>query len=158
MVGIKTCIKNLGLGVVTGVLVLGLSGCPASLSGSAYTRTQARSLQAVETGTVESVRQVLIEGTKSNVGTATGAALGGIAASNVGGGRGQVAATIGGALIGGLAGGATEEAITRQPGLEIIVRLDTGRTVAVTQAADELFRPGERVRVLDDGYTARVTH
>ncbi|MCB1808896.1 MAG: hypothetical protein KDJ99_28215, partial [Candidatus Competibacteraceae bacterium] len=92
------------------------------------------------------------------LGGASGAALGGLAASNIGGGRGQVAATIGGALIGGVAGAAAEEAMTRQPGLEIIVRLDSGRTVAVTQAADEPFRPGERVRILYDYDTARVTH
>ena len=154
----KRMLQRLGLVLITGAFLIGLSACPASLSGSAYTRSQARSLQTVEIGTVDSVRQVLIEGTKSNVGTATGAALGGIAASNIGGGRGQVAASIGGALIGGLAGAAAEEAITRQPGLEIIVRLDSGRMVAVTQAADEPFRPGERVRVLYDGGTARVTH
>jgi len=136
-----------------------LSGCPASLSGSAYTRYQARTLQSVDTGTVTSVRQVLIEGTKSGIGGASGAALGGIAASNIGGGRGQVAASIGGALVGGLAGAAAEEALTRQTGLEIIIRLDTGRSIAVTQAADELFRPGERVQVLYDDYgTARVIH
>ncbi|MEZ5590347.1 MAG: hypothetical protein R3F53_06415 [Gammaproteobacteria bacterium] len=151
-------LKTLGMTILLGALIMGLSGCPASLSGSAYSRNQARTLQTVETGTVESVRQVFIEGTKTGLGGASGAALGGLAASNIGGGRGQVAATIGGALIGGVAGAAAEEAMTRQPGLEIIVRLDSGRTVAVTQAADEPFRPGERVRILYDYDTARVTH
>jgi len=58
-----------------------------------------------------------------------------------------------------LAGSAIEENVTRQPGLEITVRLDGGRMTAVTQAADESFRPGDRVRVLTsyDG-TARVAH
>ena len=151
-------LKTLGMTILLGALIMGLSGCPASLSGSAYSRNQARTLQTVETGTVESVRQVFIEGTKTGLGGASGAALGGLAASNIGGGRGQVAATIGGALIGGVAGAAAEEAMTRQPGLVIIVPLDSGRTVAVTQAADEPFRPGERVRILYDYDTARVTH
>ena len=136
-----------------------LSGCPASMSGGAYTRDQARQAQDVQLGYVESVRQVMIEGTKSGVGTLGGAALGGVAGSTIGKGRGQVAGAIGGAVLGGLAGSAIEENVTRQPGLEITVRLDSGRMVSVTQAADQPFYRGDRVRVLTsyDG-TARVAH
>lgn len=136
-----------------------LSGCPASMSGGAYTRSQAREAQEVRLGYVESVRQVLIEGTRSGVGAVSGAALGGVAGSTIGRGRGQVAGAIGGAVLGGLAGSAIEENATRQPGLEITVQLDNGRMVAVTQAADEPFYPGDRVRVLI-GYdgTTRVAH
>ncbi|MDG4561117.1 MAG: glycine zipper 2TM domain-containing protein [Candidatus Competibacter sp.] len=136
-----------------------LSGCPASMSGGAYSRDQAREAQEVRLGYVESVRQVLIEGTKSGVGAVSGAALGGVAGSTIGRGRGQVAGAIGGAVLGGLAGSAIEENATRQPGLEITVQLDNGRMVAVTQAADEPFYPGDRVRVLigSDG-TTRVAH
>ncbi|HMR02857.1 MAG TPA: glycine zipper 2TM domain-containing protein, partial [Candidatus Competibacter phosphatis] len=125
-----------------------LSGCPASMSGGAYSRNQAREAQEVRLGYVESVRQVLIEGTRSGVGAVSGAALGGVAGSTIGRGRGQVAGAIGGAVLGGLAGSAIEENATRQPGLEITVQLDNGRMVAVTQAADEPFYPGDRVRVL----------
>ena len=136
-----------------------LSGCPASMSGGAYSRSQAREAQDVRLGYVESVRQVLIEGTKSGVGAVGGAALGGLAGSTIGKGRGQVAGAIGGAVLGGLAGSAIEENATRQPGLEITVQLDNGRMLAVTQAADEPFYPGDRVRVLI-GYdgTTRVAH
>ncbi|MER2601635.1 MAG: glycine zipper 2TM domain-containing protein [Candidatus Competibacter phosphatis] len=136
-----------------------LSGCPASMSGGAYSRDQAREAQEVRLGYVESVRQVLIEGTRSGVGAVSGAALGGVAGSTIGRGRGQVAGAIGGAVLGGLAGSAIEENATRQPGLEITVQLDNGRMVAVTQAADEPFYPGDRVRVLigSDG-TTRVAH
>ncbi len=143
--------------VLAGAVVL--SGCPASMSGGAYTRGQAREAQDVRLGFVESVRQVTIEGTRSGVGAVSGAALGGLAGSNIGRGRGQVAGAVGGAVLGGLAGSAIEEGVTRQPGLEITVRLDNGRMIAVTQAADEQFFPGDRVRVLTsfDG-TARVAH
>ena len=151
--------KLMGTGVILLITCMTLVGCVASQSGGAYTRTQTRQVQQVQYGTVQSVRQVLIEGTKSPIGGATGAALGGIAGSTVGGGRGKAAATIGGAVLGGLAGAAAEEAITRQPGLEIVVNMDNGQTLAVTQAADEAFYPGERVRFLTglDG-TARITH
>jgi outer membrane lipoprotein SlyB len=57
-----------------------------------------------------------------------------------------------------LAGSAIEEGATRQTGLEITVRLENGQYIAITQAADEEFRPGERVRVLSGRGTTRVTH
>jgi outer membrane lipoprotein SlyB len=61
-------------------------------------------------------------------------------------------------VAGGVAGAAIEEGVTRQKGLEITVKLDNGRMIAITQAADEQFRPGERVRVLTGGGVTRVTH
>ena len=108
--------------------------------------------------TVESVREVTIEGTKTPVGPAAGAAVGGIAGSTIGQGRGSTVGAIVGAVAGGLAGAAVEEGTTRQKGLEITVKLDNGRMIAVTQAADEPFRPGERVRVLTGGGVTRITH
>ena len=65
--------------------------------------------------------------------------------------------TIAGA-IGGLAGNAIEEGATKKPGLEITVKLDNGELRAITQDADESFRPGERVRLLSAGGVTRVTH
>lgn len=135
-----------------------LAGCPAGLGGKDYSRDQARVAQEVQMGVVESVRQVNIEGTKSPVGAAAGAVVGGAAGSTVGGGTGRVITTTVGALLGGLGGAAAEEAVTRQTGLEITVKLDSGRMIAVTQAADEQFNVGERVRVLSGGGTTRVTH
>lgn len=136
-----------------------VNGCAPSLSGSAYERRQARVLQTVELGTVESVRTVLIEGTKSGVGAAAGGVIGSVAGGQAG--HGVVANTIGsvaGGVLGGVAGAAAEEGVTRQKGYEITVRLESGRLIAVVQAADEAFRPGEQVRVLTGGGTTRVTH
>lgn len=150
--------KNLKVMVLAMACVAVLGGCAASQSGSAYSREQARQAQEVEMGVVESVRQVQIEGTKTPVGTVAGAAVGGIAGSNVGGGKGQAVGAILGAVGGGLAGAAIEEGVTRKPGLEITVRLDSGRLIAVTQEADETFAAGERVRVLTGGGVTRVSH
>ena len=135
-----------------------LAGCPASTSGGAYTREQARQVQEVQMGAVESVREVTIEGTKTPIGPAAGAVVGGVAGSAVGGGRGSAIATVIGAVAGGLAGGAIEEGVTRKRGLEITVKLDNGKLLAITQNADELFRPGERIRVLTGGGVTRVSH
>lgn len=134
------------------------TGCANSLSGGAYSRPQARQAQEVQMGVVESVRQVTIEGTESGIGTVSGAAIGGIAGSEIGGGKGQTIATILGAVGGAVAGHAIEQNVTTKPGLEITVKLDSGRMLAVTQEADEQFKPGERVRVLTGGGTTRVTH
>jgi len=134
-----------------------IAGCASTSSGSVYSGGQARQEQTVRMGVVESVRQVQIEGTRSGVGPAAGAVVGGIAGSNVGHGRGAAVGAVLGSVAGGVAGQAAEQAATRQPGLEITVKLDSGRMIAVTQAADENFRPGDRVRVLSDGRTARVT-
>lgn len=148
--------KNLSLLIallITGML---LGGCASSKSGSAYTRDQARKEDTVRNGTVENVRAVQIEGTKTPIGTVAGAAVGGIAGSTVGSGRGSAIAAILGAVVGGVAGSAAEEAVTREPGLEIIVRLDSGNTVAITQKADQDFRPGQRVHVISGGGVSRV--
>jgi len=61
-----------------------------------------------------------------------------------------------GTVAGAVAGEAAAQAGTR-PALEITVRLDEGRVIAVTQpAGKDSFKPGERVRVVSDGRTARV--
>jgi outer membrane lipoprotein SlyB len=149
--------KPLAITLLAASLLL-LTGCPAGLGSKDYSRDQTRTVQDVQIGIVESVRAVNIEGTKTAVGPATGAVAGGVAGSTVGGGKGSVVGATVGALLGGLGGAALEEAATRQPGLEITVRLDSGKLIAITQAPDEEFKPGERVRVLSGGGTTRVTH
>ena len=55
------------------------------------------------------------------------------------------------------AGAALEEVATRKPGVEVTVRLENGRVIAVVQEDQgEGFRVGERVRVVNDGGTTRV--
>ncbi|MFC5299839.1 glycine zipper 2TM domain-containing protein [Azospira restricta] len=135
-----------------------LGGCAASKSGSAYTREQTRQEMVVRTGVVESVREVQIEGTKSGVGTAAGAVAGGVGGSHVGGGKGQIVGAVVGAVVGGIAGSAIEEGVTRKTGVEITVRLDNGQLTAIVQEGDEVFRAGDRVRLLSGAGGTRVTH
>lgn len=135
-----------------------LGGCISSMSGGAYSREQARQVQEVKMGVVESVRHVKIEGTKSPVGAGAGAVIGGIAGSNVGQGKGSTVGTILGAVAGGVAGSMIEEGVTGKDGLEITVKLENGHLIAVTQEADEAFSVGERVRVLSGGGVTRISH
>lgn len=134
------------------LVCLAAAGCQSSLSGDTYSRDQARREMSVRLGTVEAVREVTIEGTKSNIGTATGAAVGGLA-----GGRGSTAGAIAGAVVGGVAGALIEEGATRRSGLEITVRLDTGRVIAIVQEGGEKFAVGERVRLVGASTNTRVS-
>lgn len=154
----KIGMDGLSIALLAGTVALVLGGCASSMSGGAYPRAQARQAMEVKMGVVESVRQVQLEGTSSGVGTLAGAAVGGVAGSNIGEGKGAIIGTILGAVAGGLAGSAIEEGSTKKLGLEITVKLDDGRLMAVTQEADEAFRPGDRVRVLSNRGTTRVSH
>lgn len=101
-------------------------------------------------GTVETVREVKIEGTKTPIGSIAGGAVGGLAGHGVGGGSGAKIAAVVGAVAGGVAGSAAEELATRKAGIEITVTLDNGNTISVVQEqSGEYFAPGDRVRVLN---------
>lgn len=139
-------------------LAVFLAACASSNSGSVYKRDDARKVQTVKTGVVESVRTVKLEGTKSPVGTVAGGAVGGIAGSSVGHGRGSAIGAVIGAVAGGIAGSAIEEGVTRKDALEITVKLDGGSMIAIVQEADEEFHPGDKVRIVEGGDTSRVTH
>ncbi len=137
--------------------VLVLSACAPGQGANSYSRSQARTEQSVRMGTVEGVRVVRLEGTRTPIGTLAGGVVGGVAGSAVGQGRGSTVGAVLGAVAGGLAGSAIEQGVTRKEGLEITVRLDNGNMIAITQEADEQFKPGERVRVLSGGGVSRVT-
>ena len=143
---------------ITLSLIVLLTGCASGVGGKDYTRAQARTVQEVEMGRVDSVREVRIEGTKTPIGAGAGAVVGGVAGSTMGSGKGNIVGAAVGAVLGGLGGAAVEEAVTRKTGVEITVKLDSGRMLAVTQAADEAFREGDRVRVLTGGGVTRVSH
>lgn len=151
--------KSIGVVSITllAAALVGLGGCASGTGSKDYSRAQTRGVQEVQMGVVESVREVRIEGTKSPIGAGAGAVVGGVAGSNVGGGSGRVVGATIGAVLGGLGGAAAEEAVTRQKGVEITVKLDSGRMIAVTQAADQEFRVGDRVRILSGGGVTRVT-
>jgi outer membrane lipoprotein SlyB len=138
-----------------------LAGCAQpTLTGTTFSRDEVRQAQTVQMGYVESSTFVVIEGrTGGIVGAGTGAALGGIAASGIGGGRGRDMATVAGAVAGGIAGQRVEESVSRRQGVEITVRLDNGSLISVVQEVDQnqIFEPGDRVRVLGQGRTVRVT-
>ena len=128
------------------------------MGGGDYSRGQTRGEQSVRLGVVEQVRLVKIDGTRTGTGAAAGAVLGGVGGSATGGGRGQIATTVAGAIVGGLVGQAVENSTTSKEGVEITVKLESGKLIAVTQEADEKFQVGDRVRILAGGGVTRVSH
>ncbi len=135
-----------------------LAGCAhKSASSSVYSYGQAQREQIVRLGTVEAVRQVVIQNERTGgAGALAGGALGGVAGSSIGGGRGQVLAAIGGGLLGAMAGDAVEHRMGKSSALEITVRLDNGETRVIAQEDDVALSPGQRVRVISGGGPTRV--
>lgn len=137
-----------------------VAGCARqSASSQVYPRYDTRTAYDVEYGEVVAVREVEIEGYSTFIGTWGGAVVGqavGRSAANSRDGR-RVASAVGG-VAGAVIGEAIEREATSEVGLEITVELDSGGTVAVVQAADIVFAPGDEARVLFGPQgSARVT-
>jgi outer membrane lipoprotein SlyB len=128
------------------------------MNGSTFSRDEARQAQSVNPGRITSIRNVKIEG-GNTAGTVIGGLAGGALGSNIGSGRtSNTAGAIGGALVGGAVGSHAQQRMQSRNGIEITVRLDSGRSVAVVQeiSANEQFSVGDRVRVLSSGSRDRV--
>jgi outer membrane lipoprotein SlyB len=125
--------------------------CASPSSGRVYSREEARTAWTVVEGRVAEVKPVQIEGNRSVLGTAGGGYVGYELGRTLGSGRGRDLAGAVGAVAGAAAGQAVEERATRQDALQITVDLDRGETIAIVQADDVVFEPGERVKVLRRG-------
>jgi outer membrane lipoprotein SlyB len=116
---------------------------------------------AVETsvryGRVAQVENVTIEGPHHlGLGSIIGAVAGGVIGHRFGGGHGRDVTTVAGALAGGAVGNAVDRPES-QPAQHIIVKLDNGVAVGITQSLNSgSFRPGDRVRIDGSGNDARV--
>jgi len=133
-------------------------GCVTSNPGSVYPRHQTQQAWSVEEGKVSDIKDVSIEGERTGLGRIGGGYIGYEVGRYAVNGRATDVAGAVGAVAGAVAGGATEERITRQKGFEITVNLDKGASIAVVQAADQQFQVGERVKILRRGDgAARVT-
>jgi outer membrane lipoprotein SlyB len=152
----KRIFNIVSAGLVGSVL---LAACSTpNVGGGDYAYEGSRTVQAVQFGTVESVRDVTIASGGSNI---IGAIAGGVAGAalghRMGEGNGNAVATVLGALAGGAVGEGVESAAGKSTGVEVTVRLDNGYVIAVTQGKDESFRVGDRVEVVGSNQSARVT-
>ena len=150
---------SIGIFLSIGLVCFSLTGCVSGLEGSSYSRSEARQIQQVEFGAVLSTKPVIIEGQRTDWGELSGVIIGGIAGSSVGEGKGQQIATTLGAIGGAVAASVVEEKATRVQGLELTVKMDSGKILSIVQEVDEInqFQKGQRVRILMQGSLARVS-
>lgn len=139
-------------------LLLLLPGCAwRSYADHVYADADTQRAHSITMATVTAVRVVTIERAVTGAGAAAGGHVG-MALGGMGGkGNGRFVGAVLASVAGELAGHAVESQAARLQGLEISLHLDNGQQIALVQAADVVFRQGERVRVLSADGKSRVT-
>ncbi|HMO51887.1 MAG TPA: hypothetical protein PKE26_10940 [Kiritimatiellia bacterium] len=126
-----------------------MSGCATSpTAANTVRRSETGVAHAVERGEVVYVREVTIEGESEGLGAVAGGVMGLAIGNLVGGGRGRDLSRVTGTMAGAAAGTAIERSVTTVAGLELSILLESGELIVVLQAADEVFKPGDYVRVI----------
>jgi outer membrane lipoprotein SlyB len=133
-----------------------LAGCAPSLTPDIYATRAVQQANRVEQGVVVQVRRVRVEA-EGSTGAAAGAGIGAAAggAATVGNSFVRTLGAIGGGVVGGLVGSATERVAGDTPAHEYIVRRGDGVLLAVTQQDAVPLALGQRVLVIT-GSQARV--
>jgi outer membrane lipoprotein SlyB len=136
--------------------LLPLAGCSQGYSANTYASSAAQQQAAVERGVIIGVRPVLIS-PNGAIGTAAGAAAGGIAGAQVPGSPVVTAfGAIGGTLAGGVAGAAAAEAVGNTNGWEYIVQETGNKLVSITQTSKTALPVGLSVLVIAGTEQARI--
>lgn len=135
--------------------VFAISACTSNIGADQYATDSIGEVNRALKGTVVSVRAISVS-SDGPAGTLIGGAAGGVAGSMIGGSdTAHILGAIGGAVLGGIAGDAAQEGLSKQSGYEYVVELDNGNLVTVSQGNDVLLNPGQRCMVLY-GSRARV--
>jgi outer membrane lipoprotein SlyB len=104
--------------------------------------------QRVEYGTVDAIEWFRDGDSRpTGLGAVVGGVAGGVLGHQIGGGSGKTAATIVGALGGAVVGNEMERANERDR-YRVVVRLDSGATLAMNEVGEGQLRVGDRVRVI----------
>ncbi|CAC9483799.1 hypothetical protein BPUTSESOX_1855 [uncultured Gammaproteobacteria bacterium] len=152
--------------IILMILVVFLTSCQSSTNrftqdergANTYSSTETGRLSSVLEGSIVSIKQVRLSGSKgmgSGIGTALGAVAG---ASAVGSDDSdKVAGAIIGGLLGAMAGRAIEEDATSDTGFEFLVKLSSGAIKAFVQKSKQGLRVGDQVYILYGNGTARLT-
>jgi outer membrane lipoprotein SlyB len=143
--------------LVASITTLGALAACQTAHTDAVSSSDAQRMSSVQDATVLSIRPVTLQGGDTGVGTVGGAVIGGIAGSNVGGHRTSGIVGILGAITGGLIGNTVERDAAQQKGIEILVQLKNGDRRAVIQGVgSETFAAGDPVILITTGSRTRV--
>src|SRR3954471_21117418 len=145
--------KILGLAACVGIMV---TGCTLPSSGRVVSRRQVGQVQRIEWGTVQTINEVVVEGQRGQIGLYGGGLTGAAAGGGIGQGVGRDLARAGGAVVGAVAGQAVEEGATRKSAKEMVIKLENGSTVLVTQVSPPILAVGDRVGIATGGGGSRV--
>lgn len=143
------------------LLALSLSACAGgNLRPTDVSRSDARTPEAVQEGTVEQVYKVTLR-SNTEVAQGVGAAVGGYAANRASKDTHeavQVLATAAGVMVGSVVGDSVSDLALDKSGINLIVRLDSGSTIAISQQTDSRadFTVGDRVYLIGSGNQIRV--
>ncbi|MDA8925521.1 glycine zipper 2TM domain-containing protein [Gammaproteobacteria bacterium] len=142
--------------LITAVLLI--SGCSYnSLKPEVVDRSAAQRMQTVVFATVVSIDRVILSG-DGDTGAFAGAILGAVAGSSVTDSETEsdVAGVLG-ALVGSAIGAKAGDAATRKPAIELLLDLDSGKTVSIIQEeGDYSFEVGQRVKIIKNKGKSRV--
>ncbi len=136
-----------------------LSACAKPSGQNQYQAGEVGKSTLVEFGTIITQRQVDVTGKNSGTGGLLGAGVGAGAGSYAGGGSGSIWTTLGGAVIGGVAGSMAEQGLSNGHAIEYVITTEKGKTLSVTQNMNEgdvILQPGARVMVQTGGSYQRV--
>ena len=144
--------KTILISSLLAVTLMTTTGC----APKGYASSSVGQNMSVEPGTVQSVKQVIVDnnGVGNALGGIVGSVAGSAAGSHVGGGTGQVVATVVGAALGSVLGGTAGNNLDTNYGQEVVVKLDNGKTVATVLRINETspaLSPGQAVNVFSAG-------
>lgn len=138
--------------------ILTISGCATKhIEPDVYSEQEALTMRSVSKGVILEVMPVMIKGEKV-IGTASGAVVGGIAGSAIGGNdRVKVIGGTLGALIGSGVGRVIDGWITTEGGYQYIIKLRrNGEIIAIVQGGDIPLEKGDNVLMLHNNNQTKV--
>lgn len=129
--------------------VLTLFSCAPNVSVDTYAVGSVGQVNRAVQGIIISARPVKISGTNSGIGAGAGAGAGAAGGATLGGdAAGMAVGAIAGAVVGGVAGVLTEEELTKQTGMEYVVKTGNGSLISVVQSDDVPFEINQHVIVV----------
>ena len=129
----------------------------SSLRPEVVDRSDSQRMQTVIFATVVSVDRVILSG-DGETGAVAGAIIGGVAGASVTDSETEsdIAGVLG-ALVGSAVGSKMGDAATRKPAIELLLDLDSGKTVSIIQEeGDYSFAVGQRVKIIKNKGKSRV--
>lgn len=126
--------KKLLISTGLGLTLLLTTGCaPRGIAQSHVNQAM-----IVEPGIITSIKQVEINnnGVGNGLGSVLGTVAGGMLGNKVGGGNGRIIATAAAAVAGGVLGGMAGNNMNARYGVEIVVKLNNGKSVGTVLPAN----------------------